>query len=116
MPKKRPTPLDGDTQATPVDVLNSFFPDGFTYRDEANALTACAFRNGMLEDLHAGDTSAIQSDPSISRLTDDEMKAMMIDASTRLAALLKLKEKDPVKYLEKILWASFNHCREWDRE
>jgi hypothetical protein len=30
-------------------------PDGgFTLRDEANALTAFAFRNGFLEDLHAG--------------------------------------------------------------
>ena len=28
--------------------------DAFTLRDEANALTAHAFRNGFLEDLHAG--------------------------------------------------------------
>ena len=30
------------------------FPDGFTLRDEANAIVAVAFRNGPLEDLHAG--------------------------------------------------------------
>ena len=42
-----------------------------TLRDEANAITAHAFRNGFLEDLHAGRWSPMLSDPGVSRITDD---------------------------------------------
>ena len=34
------------------DPFARYFPDGFTIRDEANALVAWAFRNGPVEDLH----------------------------------------------------------------
>ena len=34
--------------------FESSFPDGFTIRDEANALMDWVFRNGPVEDLHAG--------------------------------------------------------------
>jgi hypothetical protein len=44
----------------------------FTLRDEANALTAYAFRNGFLEDLHAGKPSSLLNQPGYSRITDDE--------------------------------------------
>lgn len=39
-------------------------PPDFTIRDEANALVAWAFRNGPIENLHAGKNSPLLDDPS----------------------------------------------------
>ncbi len=54
--------------------LETAFPGGFNIRDEANALTACAFRNGTLEGLHTGKSSPLLDDTSLSRITDKEIK------------------------------------------
>lgn len=40
------------------------FPNGFTIRDEANALVAAAFRNGPIENLHAGEWSELLENTS----------------------------------------------------
>src|SRR5207245_11157802 len=64
-------------------------PD-LTLRDEANAITARLFRNGFLEDLHAGQWSPVLSGPGGSRITDAEMKKLMIETSARLAHWLYL--------------------------
>ena len=58
-------------------------------RDEANALTAYAFRNGQLEQLHAGKSSPLTADPSLSRITNEEMKQLMIEASAKLEKMLQ---------------------------
>jgi len=39
-----------------------------TIREEANALTCCAFRNGYIEKLHAGKHSALLETPGLSRI------------------------------------------------
>ncbi|MEO0510807.1 MAG: hypothetical protein AAF065_13225 [Verrucomicrobiota bacterium] len=75
-------------------------------RDEANILTALAFRNGPIENLHAGRHDPVLDDPSASRITDDEMKALMINASEQLAKLLHLRETDPAAYQEKMDFGS----------
>ena len=90
--------------------------DEFTLRDEANALTAHAFRNGFLEDPHAGKHSPILDDPSYSRITDDEMKRLMIQASERLAHMLALKQQDPAEYDRCIRKYQKNYCRTWKRD
>ena len=89
--------------------------DGFTLRDEANAIVALAFRNGPIEDLHAGESSELLENPELSRITDDEMKALMINACEHVAKLLELKETDPEEYYRQML--SYNHmyCRRWER-
>lgn len=89
-------------------------PSSFTPRDEANALTVLAFRNGFLEELHSGRHDAVLNDPNISRITNDEMKRLMIETSERLAKLLHLKETDPQEYLRKLEFA-WRYCRNWDR-
>ena len=86
----------------------------FTTRDEANVLTALAFRNGYLEELHAGEHHPALDDPQVSRITDDEMKKLMIGASESLSKLLELKETDIEKYYEKIEWG-MQYCRGWER-
>lgn len=77
---------------------SQLFPDSFMLRDEANAIVAMAFRNGPLEDLHAGKWSELLLNPELSRITDDEMKTLMINACEHVAKLLELKESDPEEY------------------
>ena len=92
-------------------------PQGeFTLRDEANALTAYAFRNGFLEDLHAGKDSPLLDDPGLSRITDDEMRRLMLEASKKLAEMLRMKRDNPSEY--EILIRSYQrmYCREWKRD
>lgn len=88
----------------------------FTLRDEANALTAFAFRNGFLEDLHAGKDSPLLDDPGLSRITDEEMKRLMIEASEKLAEMLRLKQKDPEQYDIFIRSYHWRFCRGWKRD
>jgi hypothetical protein len=75
----------------------------FTLRDEANAITAFAFRNSFLEDLHE-------------RISQEEMKKLMIESSARLAELLSLKEKDFEKYQDVIKVYNALYCRGWERK
>jgi hypothetical protein len=88
-----------DEQTTfPDELIEQLFPGGFTLRDEANAIVACAMRNGPLEDLHAGKHSSLLEDDSLSRITDAEMKQLMLHACEEIEALLRLKEGEPKKY------------------
>jgi hypothetical protein len=59
------------------------FFDGITARDFANVLVVGAFRNGFIETLHAGNDSDLLADPTLSRITDLEMKKLNIETSTR---------------------------------
>jgi len=86
-----------------------------TIREEANALTCFAFRNGYIEDLHAGKHSELLKNPEISRITNDEMKKLMIEASTAMAKLLTMKENDPDKYWEFLVAYNGAYCREWEK-
>ncbi len=86
----------------------------FTFRYEANALTALALRNGFLEQLHAGSHHPALEDPNVSRISNDEMKRLMIETSERLAKLLHLKETNPDEYLKQLDFA-WRYCRNWDR-
>jgi len=82
----------------------------FTLRDEANAMCAYAFRNGPIEDIHA----SVDSDRR-SRITDPEMKGLMIDASSKLAKLLEMKAANPQGYLTFLEDYHRMYCRNWDR-
>ncbi len=87
----------------------------FTIRDEANALTAWAFRNGPIETLHAGRASDLLKDKSLSRITDEEMKELMTSASRMLAKLLEMKEREPEEYQAQIRKYGGIYCRGWER-
>ena len=91
------------------------FPGGFTLRDEANAIVAYAFRNGPIEDLHAGKSSELVSDPELSRITDDEMRKLMISASESVERLLREKAEDSGAYLWKMMQYNRIYCRAWER-
>ncbi|MEM6260754.1 MAG: hypothetical protein AAGI37_21105 [Planctomycetota bacterium] len=87
----------------------------FTLRDEANALVAKAFRNGPLEDLHAGEHSELLNNSSLSRITDPEMKTLMLSACRILASMLQMKEEQPEQYDQEIRRYAAMYCKDWER-
>jgi hypothetical protein len=99
----------------PEDRLSTAFPGGFSIRDEANALTAYAFRNGPLEDLHAGEPSPLLDDPTLRRITGPEMKELMINASATLAGALALRDSAPERYRRFVQGYGLDFCRSWER-
>lgn len=90
--------------------------DEFTLRDEANALTAFAFRNGYIEELHAGKALPLDYLKGFSRITDIEMKRIMIEASQRIAELLGMRMSEPEKYNAFVRRYNEDYCRGWARE
>jgi hypothetical protein len=82
----------------------------FTLRDEANAMCAYAFRNGPIEDIHA----SVDSD-RCPKITDPEMKMLMVDASSKLAKLLEMKAVDPKGYLTFLKKYHRIYCWSWER-
>ena len=99
----------------PHELLEERFPGGFTLRDEANAIVAWALRNGPLEDLHAGKYSSLLEDDSLSRITDVEMKALILYACERVEDLLRLKQSDPSKYDALVKVHNIVYCGQWER-
>lgn len=103
-----------DLAATDREIERSF-PGGFTDRDEANALVAMAVRNGPIETLHAGKHSALLEDDTLSRITDDEMKVLMVHATRMLAGLLHLRDTQPELYRRWTATYAMMYCHAWER-
>ena len=68
-----------------------------------------------MEDLHAGEWSELLENEKLSRITDEEMKALMIKACEQVAKLLHLKESDPSAYYLFIMEYNLRYCRHWQR-
>ncbi len=87
-----------------------------TVRDEANAIVAFAFRNGPLEDIHAGEYSAdLLENPELSRLTDTEMKQLMLFACEAIEKVLRLRDEEPDVYAKFIAMQQTCFCGGWQR-
>ena len=81
---------------------------------EAKAMVALAFRNGPIEDLHAGKPCpACDGKSGFARITDAEMKTIMKNAVDRVYALLCLKDENPAEYESQIAFGERNTLR-WD--
>jgi hypothetical protein len=64
---------------------------------EAKAIVALAFRNGPIEDVHAGKPSPTCSgDASYSRISHAEMKLIMKNAVDQVYSLLWTKQNEPI--------------------
>src|SRR6202030_1864654 len=67
-------------------------PDQHDLVREAKAIVVLAFRNGPIEDLHAGKPCpACEGKSGYSRISDAEMKVIMKNAVNRIYSLLLLK-------------------------
>jgi hypothetical protein len=70
---------------------------------EAKVLTVLAFRNGPIEDLHAGRTCPTCSgNTEYSHITDPEITVMMLAAVNAMYRLLWQREHDPAAYLRSL--------------
>lgn len=66
---------------------------------EAKGTVALAFRNGPIEDIHAGKPCPICAGrPEYSHITEDEMKRIMKRAVNKVYRLLWLKTHQPEAY------------------
>ncbi len=104
-----------DLPEIPEELLKERFPGGFTVRDEANAIVAYAFRNGPVEDLHAGEHSELTENPNLSRITQDEMRQLMRFACEKVELLLRMREKNPQGYASFVKLNNYIYCADWDR-
>ena len=81
---------------------------------EAKAMVALAFRNGPIEALHGGKPcDACAGNQEISRISKDEMKAIMKSAVDTLYRLLWQRENDPAAYLRNLEFGE-RYIRQWD--
>ena len=81
---------------------------------EAKSLVALAFRNGPIEDVHAGkECPTCAGKTGYSRITDMEMRNIMKNAVDTLYKLLWMKENDPEKYAASIELGS-RYTQSWD--
>jgi hypothetical protein len=82
--------------------------------EEAKAVVALAFRNGPIEDVHAGKPCpTCHSDPVYSRISDAEMKVILKNAVDCIYSLLWLKETKPEQY-EAYLKTGGLYTKSWD--
>ena len=88
---------------------------GLTVRDEANALVVGDVRNDeVFEHLHSGRWDPTIDDPGVSRVSDAEMKRLMIRFSAALAWLLDLRDSDPDEYQRQITFFR-GFTPDWER-
>ena len=81
---------------------------------EAKAIVALAFRNGPIELVHAGQPCpTCAGRPGFSRITHDEMKAILQNAVDRVYTLLALKTEDRAEYERQIRFGE-RYTAKWD--
>jgi hypothetical protein len=88
-------------------------------REEANVIAAYAFRTGFLEDLHAGKHSDKFLKGGYGRITQEEMKKLMIESSAKVETWMRIKEIlqtiDPRLYILCVRNYS-TYTRDWEKE
>ena len=81
---------------------------------ETKALVALAFRNGPIEDVHAGKLCpTCVGQPEYSHVSDEQMKAIMKSAVNKLYSLLWQREHDAAGYAES-LPLGIKYSTRWD--
>jgi hypothetical protein len=108
-------PLDQVVEAHRAQTLPLFGHPGLTVRDEANVMTAFAFRDAGLEDFVSASAAG-----SVSRLSNAEMEQLLVATSARLAHWLAVREhylgEDPAAYRQLVTMAKMISTDEWERE
>lgn len=82
--------------------------------EQAKSLVALAFRNGPIEDIHAGkECPTCAGKPEYSHLTDAEMKQIMKRAVDKVYSLLWIQTHCPDVYLA-VVKAGNKYALNWD--
>jgi hypothetical protein len=81
---------------------------------EAKAIVALAFRNGPIEEVHAGKPCpTCNGDAGYSHISDAEMKLIMKNAVDRAYSLLWMKQNKPIAYAASLEFARI-YSSSWD--
>ena len=81
---------------------------------EAKSIVALAFRNGPIENVHAGkECPFCTGKAAYSHITQAEMKDIITQAVDKVYKLLWLKKNDPEKYEETLEFGN-RYARFWD--
>jgi hypothetical protein len=88
----------------------------FNLRDEANALIPLAVRNGPIENLHAGKYSPYIEDETLSHISDEQIKTIMIHAAKTLTNLHRMRDEKPELYNRYLREYGKMYCRSWQRD
>jgi hypothetical protein len=81
---------------------------------EAKAIVALAFRNGPIENVHAGKACpTCGGNPDYSHITQEEMRLIMKAAVDRIYTYLLLKENDKAAY-DALLSFGAKFTKAWD--
>lgn len=81
---------------------------------EAKALVALAFRNGPIEDLHAGRTCpTCDGNGDFSHISDEAMKKIMKAAVNKVYSLLWQRANDSTAYLNSVSFG-LRYSQHWD--
>ena len=81
---------------------------------QAKAIVLIAFRNGPLEDLHAGmSCSHCSEKQDFSKISDPEMRMLMKTAVNRVFTVLKLRDEQPDTF-EGLLRMGDLFTKDWD--
>lgn len=115
------TKLGDESKAASTQVRSLPRAKGITYRDEANVIVLRVLRDGFIEELHSGWSSPLLLDADCSRITQGEMKRLMIETSARLATWLRKRDRafgdggDPRGYLTELVVTQGMFTNHWDR-
>jgi hypothetical protein len=72
-------------------------------KQEAKAFVVLAFRNGPIEEVHAGTRCPTCADQAVySKITDAEMKTIIKSAVDQVYWLLSLKRDNPAEYARQL--------------
>jgi len=86
-------------------------PRPVSRRDEANVMTYTSFRNGYIEEIHSRPAS---------RISDEEMKKIMIESSARLEDWLEIRDaflpERPDLYFPLVHACRDAWTRDWEQE
>ena len=88
--------------------------NSWSIREEANAITCYAFRNGFIEDLHAGKPCpTCFGRKEYSHITDEEMQRIMQNAVDNVYKLLVLRTEDSREYERQVQFGE-RYTLGWD--
>jgi hypothetical protein len=81
---------------------------------EAKAIVALSYRNGPIEDIHAGQPCpTCGGSARYSRISNEEVRLIMRNAVNRVYRLLVLKAENPTEYERQIRFGE-RYTRFWD--
>lgn len=86
-----------------------------TYREEANAIIHQCLRDGFIEELHSGKHSKLLENSELSRITQEEMKKLMIETSAKLTKFLELRDKNLKNYKKIINGITLFYTHHWNK-